>query len=230
MPVNNLSQVDVAAIVQEVLRRLERMGTAGETNEPSSSTAPQGSNDRQLRCAMPVISVQALADRLDGVRQVVVSQRAIVTPAARDEFRDRGIELVRSASVTGDSATGDSATGDSEMSDSAMGECLVAGDVAMVNHEQARSIHSDEQWATFFSTVVDGERVALAICRRPHRTACLANRHDQLRAVAVEELGCLERIVQEANANVVCIHASLWRRTSLRLLRQRIIDAMGERS
>ena len=70
-------------IVQEVIRRLQRTGDA----------APAAGGELWL--SDRVVTLAALKDRLTNVRRVVVTQRAVVTPAARDELNDRQIELIR---------------------------------------------------------------------------------------------------------------------------------------
>jgi hypothetical protein len=42
-----------------------------------------------------VVALSAIEGRLDGVRRVVVDRRAVVTPAARDALKEKGVELTR---------------------------------------------------------------------------------------------------------------------------------------
>jgi hypothetical protein len=71
-------------IVQEVIRRLR--AADGHAAPP-----PAG----ELRLSDRVVTLAALQDRLASVRRVVVPARAVVTPAVRDELKQRQIELVR---------------------------------------------------------------------------------------------------------------------------------------
>jgi hypothetical protein len=69
-------------IVQEVIRRLRLL----ESNPP-----PTG----ELRLTECVVTLATLKDRMANVQRIVVTPRAVVTPAVRDELRQRTIELVR---------------------------------------------------------------------------------------------------------------------------------------
>lgn len=85
---SNLDPDLIERIVQEVIRRLTERGAdvercAGET----------GSNE--LRVEAKVVALAALDGKLSGIRRVIVGPRAIVTPAVKDELKDREIELIR---------------------------------------------------------------------------------------------------------------------------------------
>lgn len=73
-------------IVREVLRRLVAMGIGVQPLHGEAS---------ELVLAERVVTLATLAGRLAGVGRVVVGARAVVTPSARDQLRDSGIELVR---------------------------------------------------------------------------------------------------------------------------------------
>jgi hypothetical protein len=76
----------VERIVLEVIRRLGLLDQM-----PASSPV-------DLRLGEQVITMQLIAGKLSGVRRLVVSGRAIVTPSVRDELNQRNIELVRQPS------------------------------------------------------------------------------------------------------------------------------------
>ena len=69
-------------IVAEVLRRLTR----GDSNSQLKS---------DLIIVERVVTMRSIENRLPGVTRVVVEPRAVVTPAVRDELKQRQIELVR---------------------------------------------------------------------------------------------------------------------------------------
>ena len=69
-------------IVREVIRRLRLL----DGNPPSAG---------ELRLTEKVITKATLKDRLASVQRVVVSPRAVVTPAVKDELNERRIELIR---------------------------------------------------------------------------------------------------------------------------------------
>jgi hypothetical protein len=92
----SLSKEQLEWIVQEVIRRLlsqgvavsERVGVAG--GERSSTTAELAVNDK-------VITLRTIEGKLNGVQQLRVPSQAVVTPAVKDELKQRRITLVRLA-------------------------------------------------------------------------------------------------------------------------------------
>jgi hypothetical protein len=76
----------IERIVQEVIRRLLKQGLVGGTTS---------SGEAELAVTDKVVSLATLDGRLTGVKRLVVGGRSIVTPAVKDELKDRSIELVR---------------------------------------------------------------------------------------------------------------------------------------
>ncbi len=84
------TQEQVETIVLEVIRRLGLLvGDAKvAVGERSSTTA-------ELSLAEKVVTLRSIEGRLAGVQRLVVTRRAVVTPAVKDELKQRKIELVR---------------------------------------------------------------------------------------------------------------------------------------
>jgi hypothetical protein len=84
------TQEQVETIVLEVVRRLGLLeGNAGvAVGERNSTTA-------ELSLTEKVVTVRSIEGRLAGVTRLVVAQRAVVTPAVKDELKQHKIELVR---------------------------------------------------------------------------------------------------------------------------------------
>lgn len=77
----------VEYIVAEVLRRLRQQGVSVASEVVES--------DRDLVLEDHVVALAKLNGRLANVRRVVVKPRAVVTPAVKDELKEKGVELVR---------------------------------------------------------------------------------------------------------------------------------------
>src|SRR5688572_3659926 len=101
----NLTAADIDRIVAEVVRRLRAM-TAGSSSDGGRESLAKkdlaNSNDSnrqrlptpsisQLQLTEHVVTLSALKGRLDGVSNVIVSNRAVITPAVKDELKQRGI-------------------------------------------------------------------------------------------------------------------------------------------
>lgn len=74
-------------IVQEVIRRLVKQGLV--------LTEATSKDESELALSDKVVTLAKLEGRLAGVKRLVVGGRSIVTPAVKDELKDRSIELVR---------------------------------------------------------------------------------------------------------------------------------------
>jgi hypothetical protein len=82
------TEQDVERIVLEVIRRLGLIDT-----NPTRQRGTDGPCDLTLN--EKVITLRLVENRLTGVGRLVVTRRAVVTPAVQDELKQRNIELVR---------------------------------------------------------------------------------------------------------------------------------------
>jgi hypothetical protein len=77
------SEQDVERIVLEVIRRL------GLVRSPP----PTATNE--LVVSERVVTMRSIEGKLAGVSRLVITDRAVVTPAVKDDLKQRRIELVR---------------------------------------------------------------------------------------------------------------------------------------
>ena len=82
----DVSEAEIERIVQEVIRRLTSAGIR------------VSSGNSELKLSDRIVTLATIEGRLDGVQQLVVPAKAVVTPSVNDELRDRNIELVRQSS------------------------------------------------------------------------------------------------------------------------------------
>jgi hypothetical protein len=73
-------------IVMEVLRRLGVMGDV--------KTSARAAAANELRLEDRVVTLRSIEGRLSDVTRLVVGPRAIVTPAVKDELKQRKVELI----------------------------------------------------------------------------------------------------------------------------------------
>ncbi len=92
--------IEVERLVREVLAELAR-APKPETDKaacPSDGSKPSAGlaarDPRELVVGSRVVTLAEVGERLDGVRRLVVSPKAIVTPSVRDELRRMNIDLV----------------------------------------------------------------------------------------------------------------------------------------
>ena len=84
----------VEYVVREVIRRLTADGRFVARTAASTATVSQYENiHRELNVADRLVTLATLQGKLDGVTQLTVARRSIITPAVRDELKQRMIEL-----------------------------------------------------------------------------------------------------------------------------------------
>jgi hypothetical protein len=90
-----LSPEQLEWIVAEVVRRLTAAGVArAPTRERWSCEANHGTVSEDLAIADKVVTLRSIEGRLVGVKRLVVQPRVVITPAVKDELKQRNIELV----------------------------------------------------------------------------------------------------------------------------------------
>lgn len=77
------SEEQVERIILEVIRRL------GLLDQQRATSAAD------LRLGEPVITMDSIKGKLNGVSRLIVGGRSIVTPSVKDELKQRNIELIR---------------------------------------------------------------------------------------------------------------------------------------
>lgn len=90
------SEEQIEWIVREVVRRLREMAATPE----GGRAREQLPKEKELAwCELAiddrVITMRTIEGKLQGVSQVRIAPRAVVTPLVRDEFRQRKITILR---------------------------------------------------------------------------------------------------------------------------------------
>jgi hypothetical protein len=187
------SAIDIDRIVREVVRRLQAL------NEPTSPLASPvelrpSTNIHALHLGDRVVTMALVAERLSDIQQLVISHKAIVTPAVRDELCARQITLVREEAPSRQIATAagrkprlvvardESADGspnslplNSWGMNSLQTELVSARDLA----SQLQQIEDSLQHQAGIRSI------GLFVTQRPFVVACEANRRPSLRAAVV---------------------------------------------
>ncbi len=161
--------------------------------------------ENELTLNARVISMAELAGRLSSVRRLVVSRRAVVTPAARDELRAKGIMLVRGEACKPTAAKGlrvamvvsgtdfDPAalvaalTGEGYSVDRTASDCLIA---------------AVDQLA---AEIKNAETLGVLLTSHVAAAVCLANRLPGVRAVAGANPAAVAADAAAVGANLLAV-------------------------
>ena len=212
-----MAQWDIDRIVREVMEQLKTVSAASppplkpapippapipQPQPPAAIPAvPLGST---LHLAERVVSLGALLHRLQGVKRVVIRRGAVVTPAVRDELKQREIALVYEE----DNTQSDQPTllvG----ADSPYSEPLLT---ALVRDNRPWKDLTGDNWPqttlALTSRLKDDACLGLLMTAHPIAALCLANRFSQVRAFggpAALSVSSVSQAVEQIGANLLVL-------------------------
>ena len=166
--------------------------------EPSGRSASQ----ETLTVSERVVSLAGLNGRLEGVRQLVVPPRAIVTPSVRDELRRRRIALVfgppATAAAGGDGCLVLMAAG--SFDPTSLAAAIAAEGLAVDVHRSSCVIAATDRLA---SRLAKEKTVGLLATDHLAAGLCLANRLPGVRAVLGANAATIAAEASSVGANLL---------------------------
>ena len=203
------AEIDIERIVSEVVRRLRAIDPAVTSGEPVPHIAPRRTSELQVNERL--VTLDTLHNQLAGIETVVVSPRAIVTPAVVDDLKDRGVTLTRSGKNGSHRSVAAAKTRSREQSARARVFVTVDGvDVAALQRQcGVRALVAacqDQKLAQqrAFDVISQGQPVVL-ITESPSSAVVAANRNERIRAAVGFNFPAVRQAVDEANANLLAI-------------------------
>jgi hypothetical protein len=97
------STEQIERIVREVIAKLgaaSPQAVPPASAAPASVASPPAARDVGVSVDSRVVTLESIAGKLRGAKQLTVPPGALVTPSVRDELRRKGIELVRGSQAT----------------------------------------------------------------------------------------------------------------------------------
>jgi len=198
-------QVLIEQIVAEVMRRLM----------PTASSAPASSetnNGQSAQLTDSVITADVLAEKAANQKSVVVGERAIVTPSARDWLRHNKVELIHetTAASTGVAASVQ-VTSDKLVITHSAGQTVdrVLEDAGRQTNGgwNRKSVESADEAAkkAIGELRRESSRVIVVLTSEPEVVACLANRNEQVKAAVVADAAAVARVKSGLDGNVFVV-------------------------
>ena len=175
----------IDSVVREVLARLTAAERPVEKRPVEKHASAEPMAPAQLVLGPAVISLSTLADRLSGVRRVVVGKKAVVTPAARDLLKQHKITISRSADAAGANRPALVVAVTDSSSDPAALLRLVAPLACAVERLAKTGLASVV--AELTDMVVNDGRLGLLLSGKPDVACCLANRRPGVRAAVARD-------------------------------------------
>lgn len=185
---------------------------------PTASSALAGSetNNRQAtQLTDSVITADVLAEKVANGSQVVVGERAIVTPSARDWLRHNKVELIHGATAA---STGATASIDTK-SDKLAITHAASQTIDRVLEDAGRPSNGgwnrkivgsadDAAKKTIGELRRESSRVIVVLTTEPEVVACLANRNEKVKAAVVADAAAVARVKSGLDGNVFVIDPS----------------------
>lgn len=201
------ANVDVEQIVRQVLRQLQGTSApaASAVAAPTPVSAPAPSCG-ELRLGEPVVTLSRLTGQLEGIATVIVGSAAVVTPAARDLLKQRGIELIRQ-SANAKPPKGQVVLGVAETNYDAAGlaRMLTQHGIGTERLAQCGLLAAVDEVT---DAVARGGKIGVLLTRQTAAVLCLANRARGVQAVLATSVDAVRSARTTFGANLLVIDAS----------------------
>ncbi len=210
----NFTASDIERIVREVLAQLEgadpaesACATSMEAAPSESTTVESGAIDStELVLTTPVVTVDQIERKLDGIRQIVVSPGTVLTPSAREVLQDKKVAVryttttLKPVSVAGPRVTLVAALTPVEVI--SIAEPLTRSGIAVEASTSRCLVETSDRMAQVLT-----DQSARGVILTAYRSAalCLLNRKPGVRAVSVDGIESIEQEVREVGANLMVV-------------------------
>ena len=202
--VGEIEQADIEQIVREVLRRLDAPSGAPQGRTSERDLVAQGDG---LTLTGRVISLTDVDGRLDGVNTIHLVRGAVLTPAARDYLKHRGITISRS--VAGGATQSPSGVhalvlgmAETDYDSSSIVSYLAKRGVPM--QQLARTGLPDVAREMCDAVALGGQR-GLLFTAETTAALCIANRRRGVRAALANDSATVEAALRSIAANLLVI-------------------------
>lgn len=199
----------VDSIVAGVLDRLRGRfapPASVKTNGPAgaSKQKPARTSSEPVVFSERVITEALLEEKLGGASSVRFSPKAVLTPTARDYLRVNEIEWAYSTKAAPDRHASGGTLAALVVRSTPAVERVIA-DLLPGARTELLGCPDDAAKLAIAEIVRGGFARAVIFAEQAHRAACLANRHEAVKAVAVRDAADVAAIRKQLRANVWCL-------------------------
>ena len=212
---HNMQQADlVNQIVAKVMAGLPAQMAQQNASvvKPVSHVVPNVSGSiikpTTLKLDAKIITGDLIEAGFHGQQILEIPAKSLITPSAYDVIRKHKLSLVKPGTVNTIQSAGTihkiafSILHQTEISKSLV-EYFIKQQSTLVKHLAG---NHQEQVENIRSAICRGEnQMMIALNKQPHRLACELNRHEQLRAIAIDKRETWEALGNDWRPNVTCI-------------------------
>ena len=206
-----LDSTAVDQIVANVLKQLSAGVERRVTRDERREVTPAGSRLSSLVSTLfdRVITGDLLAEKAKGATQIVIPDKAILTPTAHDFLKVSQAQLIRASAAGAKAGATKSDTGITSWKlITVTSTPAVARLTGELGTGWSREILGcpDDAASLAISAICRGEAGGVVILAKQHfRAACRANRHDKVRAVPVTSPAEVHAAREQLRLNVIAI-------------------------
>jgi len=193
----NFSSQEIERIVRMVVERLVRDGAA------ASSPPAQKSAAGELRLDVKLVTTETLRDKLsESITLLCVPNKAVVTPAVRDELKQRGVELRRIDQTD---------CGQAPQTPAIVNAAKQTVSPAWQSTPRTQPVGSLSQAVQQAIALAKSDQMAVILTEQPELAAAAANRTGGVRAMVACGTQDWQAAAKSLGANLVVCHPSQWR-------------------
>lgn len=234
---------EIEVIVRAVLERLRTLegapaapvATATATATTTTvGTVPAVAQPGEIHLDQRLVTLEDLRDRWDTMKSLLVPKRCIVTPAALDELRQRGVVLHRSDGVTRQATSENPAQGSKSLL-VMMPAGKKADSVSQLCHQgiEVASIGQDNNLAltTLKNHLAEPHKLCVWSSPRPFAAARACTVFPHVAAVQLSRIEDLPLAIEQAQPNVLILDDRSWTVSNIaNLARSWLINQRGRSS
>ncbi|UUO05207.1 hypothetical protein M4951_17710 [Blastopirellula sp. J2-11] len=192
-----LNSEQIERIVRLVVQQVRTLAKSSETTVSLAPSVEISTDGSEVALADRVVTMETLEGKIGGAKALVVSPTAIVTPAVRDALRDRGVQLRR------DSEAAQRAKKPVEVL------AFAASGVTSWRERGPVGVFIDlTSTVKQAALAVQQDKIVVLLTESPEAACCAANRDTEIRAVSVDSIATLERVLPQTAANVIAVDPS----------------------
>lgn len=238
----NVTPSEIERIVREVLSSMTASQLATSTTGTFPATASAASASVSLRDS--VIGLEALRGIPSGVTSIQVASKAVVTPAARDWLRERGIAIAR-GDVANKPAVAATSTEIAQQSNTPVPtvspRLFIAGAVDWLpglskqlcpkQTKVAERVADDASVVRAIAVAIrSGHRSGLALVDAPYSALWQSARDELLRPAVVSQWSDLAEIFREVPVNLLILPSKRWGVAGAANIARRFLVHVGSQS
>lgn len=215
----------VNQVVANVLSVLSQQGNDGQA---TGSVSPVSSSDSSVVLTEKVITADLLVEKTKGQTAIGIAAGSLLTPSAKDYLREFKVSVHRSTSVASPSKGQGAQWRAIVLSNSTVVENALETIEQQTNSRWSQELSSslEEAVKESISSLCRADAAGIVLfAEAAEKAACLANRNQKVRGVAVHDVNHLRTVITQMSPNLICVNPAQKSFIELRNLVKTFVNA-----